>query len=522
VTVTALVVYAVLGPSRILVLGPDSALAPLIAAALIPLVGATGEVGHRVALAGVLALLVGAICIGAGLARLGTIAELVSLPVRIGFLNGLAVVIVVSRLPQLFGFSVDADGAVDELWAFVEGVSDGMTNAASLVIGISCLVVILGLRVVAPRVPGVLVAVVGATLAVALFDLAAHGVAVLGSIPSGLPAPDVPTGVSLEEVGRLFLPALGIAFVVLTDTTALSRAFAPRGEVVDANGEMVALGTANAAGAFFQGFPVSVSSSRTAVAASSGARTQLAGLVGAALIVALLALGGDLIHDLPMPALAAVVIAAGVFLFDLGTLRHLARVRPSELLLAIAAFLGVILVGVLQGIAIAAGLSLADFVRRAWRPYNVALGRIEHLKGYHDVERHPEAREIPELLIYRFDAPLFFANAEYFKRRLEELISSRRSPLSTVVIAAEPITDIDTTAADVLSDLLAELDDRGIALVFAELKGPVKDRLRTYGLYERLGDARFLPTLGTAIDEHVERTGVEWVDWDDLPDGDAT
>ena len=512
-TVLALVAYAAFGPSRILVLGPDSALGPLIAAAVLPLVGADGDPTKAVALAGMLALLMGAICILGGAARLGILAELLSRPVRVGFLNGIALVVIVGQLPALFGFSTDATGLVAEARAFATGVRDGETVGAALGIGIASLVVIFACRVLVPKVPGVLVAVVGSIVAVAWLGLAAHGVPVVGPIPSGFPAPTVPH-VSSHDLGALVVAAVGMALVTLADTTTLSRSLAAqRGERVDANREMTALGIANVAAGFFQGFPVSASASRSAVAESVGSRTQLTGVVAAAATVAVLLFAGGLGRDLPTAALAAIVIAAGVILFDATSLRWLWKVRRSELFLSLAALAGVAVLGPLEGIAVAIALSLADFVRRAWRPYDAILGRIADRKGYHDVDRHPEAEQIPGLVLYRFDAPLFFANAELFADRLLAAVHSRGDVIRWVIVAAEPITDVDTTAVGVLSELLDDLEAEGIELAFAELKGPVKDRLAAYGIADRIPEARCFPTLGTAIDGYLRATGSVWIDW---------
>jgi high affinity sulfate transporter 1 len=513
-TILALLAYALVGPSRILILGPDSALAPMVFAAVVPLVASDAPPTERVALAAMAAILMGAICLAAGVFRFGVLAELLSMPMRIGYLHGLAVVILVSQLPKLFGFSTDAEGVVDQLRAFVDGVRDGDTVTAALVIGLACLVTIVALRRFAPRVPGVLVAVVGATIAVAAFDLTQDGVAVVGAIPQGLPHAQWP-GVSASDAWSLLLAAVGMAFITIADTVAMSRTFATRGESVDENQEIAALGVANLAAGLFQGLPVSASASRTAVASANGAKSQLTGIVGAAGIVVLLVAWNDVTDDLPTAALAAIVIAASFGLFDMRELVRLAKVRRSEFALAVATMAGVVFVGVLQGIAIAAALSLANFVRRAWRPYNVALGRIAGRKGYHDVARHPEAAQIPGLVLFRFDAPLFFANAEYFTDRIHELVAARGEPVRRVIVAAEPISDIDTTAAEALDQLIDELHRHHIDLVFAELKGPVKDRLVRYGLAQKLGDHGFPPTLGTAIDDYVERTGVDWVDWED-------
>jgi MFS superfamily sulfate permease-like transporter len=322
--------------------------------------------------------------------------------------------------------------------------------------------------------------------------------------------------VALDDLGPLAIAAAGMAFVTLADTMALSRTFARRrGETADPNREIFALGMTNMAAGLFQGFPVSGSSSRTAVAWALGSRSQLTGVVGALCVVAVLVFANGITRNMPDAVLAAIVIVAAFTLFDFEEMSWLWRVRRSEFFLAAAALTGVAVVGVLEGILVAIVLSLGNFVRRAWRPHDAVLGRMERRKGYHDVERHPDARQVPGLLIYRFDAPIFFANADYFDRRLRAGIAARGEPVRWIVVAAEPVTDIDTTGAEMLHHLLDDLESRGIVLAFAELKGPVKDRLRRYGLYERIGEARFLPTLGLAIDVYLEHTGVDWVDWTD-------
>ena len=523
-TVLALLAYAVFGPSRILVLGPDSALAPLIAATLLPLIGANGDPERAIALASALAVLMGVVCLVAGLGRLGTLAELLSKPVRIGYLNGIASVVVVSQLPKLFGFSTDAEGTVARLRAFVSGVADGETVGVALAIGMACLVVLYGFKWLAPKFPGVLVAVVGSTVAVAAFDLAARGVAVVGPVPQGFPSPAVPSFDS-GEIGRLLLAAAGMAFVTLADTSALSRTFALRDKLdIDPNQEIVALGAANVAAGFFQGFPVSGSASRTAVAEASGGNSQLVGVTGAVAISALLLFAGGLTTNLPQSALAAVVIAAGLGLFDLSETLWLWKARRSEFVLSLAALLGVALVGVLEGIAIALALSLAAFVQRAWRPYDTSLGRVEGRRGFHDIERHPDARQIPGLLVFRFDAPVFFANAEHFGRAVKKHVAKRGQPVTRVLIAAEPITDVDTTGAESLRDLVDDLAAMGITFTVAELKGPVKDRLDRYGTVVRIGDENFFLTLDEAIGAHLDEIGADrsgWLDDYDDPSGDT-
>jgi high affinity sulfate transporter 1 len=513
-TIVPLVAYAIVGPSRILVLGPDSSLAPLIAAAILPL--AAGSEAEAVALAGMLAILSGLLCMLAGLSRFGFIADLLSKPVRYGYMNGIALTVLLSQLPKLLGFSIDAEGVLPEIRALVHGIAEGETNTAALVIGVACLVVILACKRWRPKIPGVLVAVVGATVAVGAFGLAQrYGLSVVGPLPKGLPSFELPS-VTRDHLQALLAGALGIALVSFADTSVLSRTFAIRGGYrVDANQELVALGAANVAAGVFQGFSVSSSSSRTPVAEAAGARTQLTGVVGALAIALMLLFFPNLVRNLPDAALAAVVISAALGLIEAAGVRKLYRVHKTEFALSIACFLGVALLGVIEGIFIAVALALLDFIRRAWRPYDAVLGRVDDLKGYHDITRHPEARRIPGLVLYRWDAPLFFANAEVFADGVREAVASSPTPVRWVVVAAEPVTDLDTTAADVLAELDAELATEGVDLRFAEMKGPVKDKLRRYALYERFGDDHFYYTVGAAVSAYLDVTGVEWTDWED-------
>jgi high affinity sulfate transporter 1 len=514
-TIVPLVAYAAFGPSRVMVLGPDSSLAAVIAAVILPLGGDDPETA--VALAGALAVLTGLVILVAGVARLGFVTELLSRPVQLGYLCGIAVTILVGQLPRLCGFSIEGRGLLTEIRDFARGVADGQVNRAALAVGVTGIVVVLLLRRFWRAVPGVMVAVLIGIAAVAVFDLDEAGVQVLGVLPKGLPGFALPS-VDLADLGALFSGALGIALVAVADTTVLSQSLAAqRGETVDPNQELRALGAANLATGLFQGFAISSSASRTPVAVAAGARSQLTPLVGAVAIAVLLVAAPGALKDLPLPMLAAIVITAAIGLIDVAGVRRLYRVRRSEFVLWLAAFGGVALLGVLVGIFVAILLSLGDFVRRAWRPHDAVLGREDELKGYHDIDRHPSARLIPGLLLYRFDAPLFFANAGYFRRRVRDLVTEATHPVRWVVVAAEPITDIDTTAADALHELLEELREQQVTLAFAELKGPVKDRLQRYRLYDAIGPDRFFPTVGTAVDGYVEATGTTWVDWEERP-----
>jgi high affinity sulfate transporter 1 len=507
-TILCLVGYAAFGPSRILVLGPDSSLGPMIAATILPILGSDGDPAKAIALASMLALIVGAIMITAGVARLGFVADLLSKPTRIGYMNGLALTILIGQLPKLFGFSTDADNLIDEVRAFVNGVTSGETVGAALAIGLVSLALIMVLARWLPKVPGVLAAVVVAIAASAAFDLGAHGVSLVGTLPSGFPPLTFPHPVS--DFGLLVAGALGISLVALADTISTASAFAARtGQEIDGNGEMIGIGVANVAAGFFQGFPVSTSGSRTAVAERAGAKTQLTGVVGAGAIVAMLVLVPGLLRSLPQPTLAAVVIAASLSLADFPGVMRLWRQRRTEFVLSMAAFAGVALLGVLEGIAVAVALSILNVFRRVWWPYQATLGLVEGLDGLHDRELHPDAQQLPGLVVLRFDAPLLFANARTFRDEIRRLAATDPPP-RWIVIAAEPITDVDTTAADMLEELDEDLNAAGTSLVFAELKDPVREKLERYELIGPLNPDHFFPTLDEAIDAFRVSTGAEW------------
>ena len=451
----------------------------------------------------------------AGLARFGFITDLLSKPVRLGYLNGIALTVIVGQLPKLLGFDSSGDNLIEETISLVRGVAQGMTNWTAVAIGVSCLAITLIFKRFWPRIPGVLIAVVGATIVVGVFNLATvAGIDVVGALPQGLPSFQIPS-VSLVDVGALAAGAIAITLVSFADTSVLSRTFALRGGyVVDQNQEMIALGAANVAAGFFQGFSISSSSSRTPVAEQAGAKTQLTGVVGALCIALLLVFAPTLLQNLPQAALGAVVIAACLSLVDIEGFVRLYRVRRGEFALAMVCFLGVALFGVIQGIFISVSLAMLGFIWRAWRPYDAVLGRVEGLKGYHDITRYPEARRIPGLVLFRWDAPLFFANAEIFREHVLQAVATAPTPTKWVVVSAEPVTDIDVTAAEALSALDDDLQNAGIELCFAEMKDPVKDRLISYGLFNKLGTELFFPTLGRAVSSYLEAHPVEWSDWE--------
>jgi high affinity sulfate transporter 1 len=496
-TIACLVGYALFGPSKVLVLGPDSSLGPMIFAAITPLLAVSGGgPDTAIALAGMLALLVGAIEIGLGLAKLGFIADLLSKEIQVGYLNGLALTIFVGQLPKLFGFSTDADGFIAEVKAFVQGIDQ--TNTTTLVLGLATLAVLLVLPRVIPKIPAVLIAVVGATAAVGILDLTADGVATVGALPQGLPVPSVPF-TSVSDIAPLLAAAAGIVFVSLADTIATSSSFAAkRGEEAKPDGEMIGIGAANVAAGLFQGFAISASGSRTAVADQTGSKTQVTGLVGAGMVTILLVALPGLLANLPQTALAAVVIAASFSLLDVAALVRYARVRKGALLTSLAATLGVVFLGVLQGILVAVALAVLLFFKRNWWPHGEVLGALPGSGEWHAVDDMPEARERPGVLVFRWEAPLFFANAGIFRDQIRSLLRER-TDVRWLVLQCEAITDIDVTASDVLRELDLELNAVGTSIAFAELRTRLQVRLHRYGSFETLDREHFYPSLTQAL-----------------------
>jgi len=510
-TIVPLLAYALFGPSRILVLGPDSALASVILSVVLPL--SAGDPQRAVALAGMMAVVSGVVCIAAGLGRLGFVTELLSKPIRYGYMNGIALTVLLSQIPKMCGFSIDAKGPLRQILAITREALAGRTNLVALGIGAGTLILILALKRW-PRVPGVLIAVVTATVLVEVLHLATRaGLAVLGPMPQGLPTFSVPF-TSLDDLLPVLTGGLAVALVSFADTSVLSRTYAARmGSPVDPNQELVGLGAANLAAGFFQGFPISSSSSRTPVAEAAGARTQLSSVVGAIAIALLLVFAPALLKSLPQAALAAVVIAAAIGLVEVSDLRRIYRIQRWEFWLSMACFAGVAVLGTIPGIALAIIIAVIEFLWDGWRPHSAVLGRVDGIRGYHDITRYPQARLIPGLVMLRWDAPLFFANAELFRERALQAVASAPAPVHWLVVAAEPVTSVDVTAADVLSDLDNTLRGAHIELYFAEMKDPVKDKLRRFGLFSRFENS-FFATVGEAVDSYLERHGVERAEWE--------
>jgi high affinity sulfate transporter 1 len=516
-TIIPLMAYALFGPSRILVLGPDSALAALILGVVVPLSG--GDAARAVTLAAMMAIVSGAVCILAGIARLGFVTELLSKPIRYGYMNGIALTVLISQLPRLFGFSIESEGPLRSLWAISKAIADGKTNLVAFAIGLGTLIVILLLKN-NKRLPGILIAVVAATALAGMLDLEArYGLDVLGLLPRGLPGFAIPW-IGANDIVPVLLGGCAVALVSFADTSVLSRAYAARlGTEVDPNQEMVGLGAANLAAGFFHGFPISSSSSRTPVAEAAGARTQLTSVVGALAIAALLLAAPNLLRHLPTAALAAVVIASAIGLFEITDLKRIYRIQQWEFWLSIACLVGVAVLGAIPGIGLAIAIAIAEFLWDGWRPHSAILGRADRVKGYHDITRYPDARRIPGLVLFRWDAPLFFANAEFFKERALDAVAKSPTPVRWLVVAAEPVTSVDVTAADMLAELDETLHAKGIEFCFAELKDPVKDKLKRFGLFKQLGESAFFPTLGAAVARYLKIHDVEWEDWEDRAEG---
>jgi MFS superfamily sulfate permease-like transporter len=425
-------------------------------------------------------------------------------------MNGIALTVLISQMPKLFGFSVDATGPVRDVMHIVQAVLDGKVNWTGFAVGGGTLAVILLLKPF-KRIPGILIAVIAATVIVGVMGLEQNaGVKVLGALPQGLPGFALP-GISFADLQAVVVGGCAVAVVAFADTSVLSRTYAARTRtLVDPNQEMIGLGAANLAAGFFQGFPISSSSSRTPVAEAAGARTQLTGVVGAIAVALLLVFAPDLLEFLPNSALAAVVIASAIGLFEFADLRRIFRVQQWEFWLSVVCFVGVAVLGVIPGIGLAIVLAVIEFLWDGWRPHFAVLGRVDGIRGYHDIKRYPGARRIPGLVLFRWDAPLFFANAELFKQRILEAVHESPTPVRRIIVAAEPVTSVDITSADLLAELLAELRAANIELRFAEMKDPVKDKLVRFELMDAIGADSFYPTVGAAVDAYLAEHKVDW------------
>ncbi|WP_301123439.1 SulP family inorganic anion transporter [Mycolicibacterium fortuitum] len=495
-------VYALLGSSRQLSVGPESTTALMTATALAPLV--VGDPARYAAMAAMLALLVGAICLVAGLCGLGFLADLLSRPVLVGYMTGVAVIMISGQLDKVSGVEVTGDEFVDQIRSFASGL--GSVHVPTVVLSAAVLALLLLLYRIAPRFPGPLVAVLAATAVVWLFSLDDKGIRVVGGIPAGLPVPTLPP-VTMTELLALAIPAAGIAVVAFSDNALTARTFAARkGDTIDASAELRALGICNLTTGVTQGFPVSSSGSRTALGDTVGSRTQLYSLVMLATVLLVMLAGRDLLEHFPMAALGALVVYAALRLIDVAEFRRLARFRRSELFLAVATTVAVLGFGVLYGVLVAIALSLMDTLRRIARPHDSVLGYVPGVAGMHDVDDYPDARPVPGLVVYRYDAPLFFANAENFRERALAAVEAADGPVEWFVLNAEAQVDPDLTAVDALEQLRRDLTARGIVFAMARVKSDLRDDLVAAGFIDRVGADRIFPTLPTAVEAFRNRS----------------
>ena len=491
-----LLLYAWLGSSPQLSVGPESTTALLTAAAIAPL--AAGRPELAAPLASLLALLVGLVCCVGALGRLGFLADLLSRPILVGYLSGVALTMVAAQAGRMLGIPLQSE-AVPALVRELVGRL-GEIHGPTLAVGLGVLAVLFVLPRWLPRAPAPLLAMLLAVAAVALGHLEQRGVAVIGPIPAGLPSLAAPAAVSADTFKRLLAAAVGIALVGYSDNVLTARAFAVRsGARIDADRELLALGLVNAANGLLQGFPVSSSGSRTALGASLGSRSQRFSLVALAVVLGAVVALRPLLALFPRAALGAVVVAAAVPLIDLAEFRRMLQFKPSEFRLALATLLGVLLTDTLVGVGLAVALSVIDLFARLMRPHDAVMGQVPALAGLHDVNDWEGARTIPGLVIYRYDAPLCFANAEHFRSRALAAIAAETEPVAWFVLNAEAIVEIDITAVDVLLELEQTLRERGIVVGFARVKQDLYRQLQRAGVVARVGAEHFYPTLPTAL-----------------------
>ncbi|MEU8007261.1 sulfate permease [Catellatospora sp. NPDC049111] len=488
----ALALYALLGSSRQLSVGPESTTALMTATVIAPL--AAGDPGRYAALAAGLAVIVGLLCLVCWAIRLGFVADLLSKPILVGYMAGVAIIMIIGQLERLTGIPVDGGTLLGEVWSFIKGM--GQIHLATVVLGALVLAFLYLVQRQFPKLPGPLLAVLLATGATALFGLQDYGIATIGKIPSGLPSLAWP---DLTDFADLLLPAVGVMLVGYTDNMLTARAFAARHrQEVDADQELLALGVANLGSGVLRGFPVSSSGSRTALADAAGARSQVYSLTALVLVICTLLFASPVLSAFPTAALGAIIVYAALRLIDLPGFRKLAAFRRSELLLALAAFAGVLLFDILYGVLAAVALSVAEMLARVARPHDAVLGIVPGVAGMHDVEDYPQARTVPGLMIYRYDSPLFFANAQDLRRRA--LAAVGQAPdVKWFVLNAEAIVEVDITAMEAVEELRNELTQRGIVFGMAHVKQELMDEMVSFGLAEAVGRDRIFHTLPTAV-----------------------
>lgn len=496
-----MVIYTLFGSSPQLSVGPESTTAVMTAAAIAPLV-ARNDANYAI-LASLLALMVGIVCIIAYIARLGFLADLLSKPILIGYMAGVAVIMITGQLGKIGGIKIEANTVFGTAREFLTKLDQ--IHQPTLILAVLVLVFLFLIQNRFRNAPGPLLAVLLATAAVAVFHLDERGVAVVGQIPASLPHFALPK-VSVQEFLPLLASAIGIAIVGYSDNVLTARAFATRNHYkIDANQELLALGTSNLGNGLMQGFPISSSGSRTVIGDSLGSKTQMFSLVALVVVILVLLFLRPLLAQFPKAALGAIVIYAATKLIEIREFLRLGKFRRSELLLALITTIGVLLTDILVGVAVAVGLSVIDLFARVARPHDAVLGEVPGLPGLHDIEDWEGAKTIPGLVIYRYDAPLCFANAENFKRRALEAIEAETTPVEWFVLNTEAIVEVDITAIDTLAELQSELATRGITFAMTRVKQDLYVQLKRSGLLQKMGSEHIYLTIHTAIAGFADR-----------------
>jgi SulP family sulfate permease len=496
-----MIAYAFFGSSRQVILGPEGTTAILVATIVAPMAG--GDVARYAALAAALAISIGFICLLAGHFKIGFVADFLSKPILTGYITGVALIVIASQLGKLFGISLENDDFFAKILELITKLDQ--THLPTLALGLATILALIALKRFAPKAPGPLVIVIGAIVISTIFQLAELGIAVVGQIPSGLPMPQIPQ-VSLADLRMLLPVALGMAVLIFSDEVLTARVFARKNHYeIDTNQELIALGATNISSGLFQSFATAASSSRTVVNDNSGGKSQMVGLVSAGLVIIFLLFFTSILQNLPTVVLGAIIIVASASLIDIQEFRSLNLVRHSEFYLSLLTLVGVLVIGIVAGIALAVGFSLLDFIHRVYRPHSSVLGTEEGVDGYHGIAPGGYNQVLPGLIVYGFDAPLFFANAPYLMAQIRDLISAADQPIKCLLLDAEAIPDIDTTAADTLKEIHQELSGKGVTLAIARANKPMRETMRLTGLEELIGAENFYSSVRTGVEAFRER-----------------
>ncbi len=493
--VAAMAVYALFGSSRQMIVGPDATIAIIVATVVAPMAG--GDAARYAALAAAMAIMIGFICLIAGHYKIGFVADFLSKPILTGYITGTALIVIASQLGKLFGISLESDDFFAKIFELITRLDE--TSLLTLAFGLVTILALVVLKRFVPRVPGPLIVLVAAIIFSTVFQLADFGVAVIGQIPGGFPMPQIPQ-VSLIDLRKLLPAALAIAILIFSDEVLIARVFAKKNHYeIDTNQELIALGAMNISSGLFQSFATAASSSRTVVNNNSGGKTQVVGIFAAGLTVVFLMFFTSLLQNLPTVVLGAIIIVASAGLIDIQEFRSLNVVRRSEFYLSLFTLFGVLVIGIVPGIVLAVVFSLIDFIYRIYRPNSSVLAAMDGEYGYQWTMPRSCSQLAPGLIVYEFDAPLFFANAPYFLAQVRDLVSNADEPIKCLLLDAEAIPDIDTTAADTLKELHRELSGNGIVLAIARANRPLRETMRLTGLEDLIGPENFFPSIRAGV-----------------------